>query len=189
MSVKGNLPAQTFPEMVESGRERKATSKLYKAQSSEFVDTRLSSLISKTTAELTEVATSKPIGLRDIDEVKERTILYLRSCEEAATIPSITGLARALGMTRRALQICIERKSPAEAAEWLETCRDAFSDLLSESALRNDVNGIVSIFIQKAVYGLRESVEIVASQQPSVYGEQKSLEELAAIYDALPDDN
>lgn len=184
---KGKNPALTFPQMVEAEQGQKRASKLYKAEASEFVDDRLSALISKTTAELVDAATSKRITMSDIDSVKERTVIYLRACEESATFPSITGLARALGVTRRCVYDVIERKSPAPAAEWLELCRDTFSDILAESSLRGNSNTIASIFIQKALYGLRESIEIIPGRQESVYGEQKSAEQIAAEYDALPE--
>ena len=187
MPNKGKQNALTYPEMVAVEQGKKTLSKLYRAESAEFVDERLSALIAKTSAELVNVATAQRITLADIETVKERTVLYLRACEESATFPSITGLARALGMTRRALYLCIETRSPAPAAEWLELCRDTFSDILAESSLRNNCNGIAAIFIQKAIYGLRESVEIVAGQQDYRFGEQKTADQIAAEYDALPD--
>lgn len=182
---KGKQNALTFPEMVEVEKGRKTSSKLYKAESAEFVDERLSALIAKTSAELVEVATSKRITLSDIETVKERTVLYLRACEESSTFPSITGLARALGLTRRALYLCIETRSPAPAAEWLELCRDTFSDILAESSLRNNCNSIASIFIQKALYGLRESIEIIPGRQENIFGDQKTIEQIEAEYTAL----
>lgn len=179
MTNKGkNLPAQTMEEMVAEGTQKRKQSKLYKAESAEFVNDQLSALIGKTTGELAEAATAEPVSLRDTAEVKRRTVLYMKSCEESACFPSIVGLARSMGLSRQALYDCIWRKSPAATAEWLEMCRDTFSDILAESALRNNCNGIVSIFLQKAVYGLRESVEIVAKTETPM-GDIMSPEELA----------
>ena len=70
--------------MVESGTERRKNSSLYRAQSAEFVDGELSALIAKTAEELTTAATAEPISLSDTQEVKRRTVLYLRACEESA---------------------------------------------------------------------------------------------------------
>ena len=92
-----------------------------------------------------------------------------------------------MGLSRQAVYDCMWRKSPPETAAWLELCRDTFSDILSESALKNNCNSIVSIFLQKAVYGLRESVEVVARNEPT-QGEYPSYEEIAAKYADLPDD-
>lgn len=160
-----NVPAQTFPEMVEAGTEQKKQSKLYKAESAEFVDERLSALVGKTVAELATAAESRPVSLADTDLVKERTILYLKACEATSTFPSVAGLARSMGLSRQALYDVMWRQSPPRTAEWLELCRDSFSDILAEASLRNDCNNITAIFLQKALYGLRESVEIVAKTE------------------------
>lgn len=163
---------------MEAGAERRKNSSLYKAQSSEFVDGELSALIAKTTQELAEAATAGPISLTDTAEVKRRTLYYLRACEESSSFPSVNGLARSLGLSRQSLYDTISRRSPVKTAEWLELCRDSFSDILAEAALRNNCNSITAIFLQKAVYGLRESVEIVAKQDVSPLGETIDPEEL-----------
>lgn len=160
-----NTPAQTFSEMVEAGTEQKRQSKLYKAEASQFVDERLSALIAKTTGELSTAATADPVTLTDTTSIKQRTIYYLKACEESASFPSIAGLARSMGLSRQALYDCIWRQSPPATAKWLELCRDSFSDILAEASLRNDCNNITAIFLQKALYGLRETVEIVAKSE------------------------
>lgn len=157
-----NLPAQTFNEMVAAGAERRKNSSLYKIQSAAFVNEQLSALVAKTAGELAEAATAEPVSLMDTETVKARTVLYLKSCEASSSFPSVAGLARSMGLSRQALYDCIQRNSPSDTAAWLELCRDAFSDLLSEAALRNNCNNITAIFLQKALYNLRESVEIVA---------------------------
>lgn len=165
-----NAPAQTFTEMLVCGEERKRSSNLYKAQSAEFVDGELSALVAKTTKELVEMATAEPVSLSDTQEVKRRTVLYLRACEESSSFPSVAGLARSMGLSRQALYDCTWKNSPPDTARWLELCRDSFSDILAEAGLRNNCNGVVSIFLQKALYGLRESVEIVAKRDDGPMG-------------------
>lgn len=181
-----------MPEMIESGRQQRQSSKLYKAQSAEFSEMRISELISKTTKELGEVAKTEPVSLSDTAKVQERTILYLRACQDAAALPSIAGLARSMGLTRRSLYHCIENCSPAATAHWLEVCKDAFSDILSDTALRNDCNSIVAIFLQKAQFGLRESVEIIAKTENPI-GEEISQDVLTqrimgSVVDDMEDD-
>lgn len=187
-----NLPSQSMDEMIETGRQQRQSSKLYKAQSAEFSEHRISELIGKTTKELGEVAKTEPISLSDTEKVRERTLLYLRACQEAAVLPSIAGLARSMGLARRSLYHCIENRSPAATADWLEICRDAFSDVLSDTALRNDCNSIVAIFLQKALYGLRESVEIIAKTENPIGDEisQDVLTEriMGSVVDDMEDD-
>ena len=182
-----NLPAQTFSEIVEAGQERKRNSKLYKVESAEFTDERISSLVAKTAAELAAAATAQPVSLSDLEEVKRRTVIYLKGCEEASCLPSMAGLALSMGLSRSAVYACIKRQQPKAAAEWLELVQDTFSDMLNTSALRNDVNGIVSIFLQKACYGLRETVEIVAKAENPLVPDRTAAES-AAEYAALPEE-
>ena len=61
-------------------------------------------------------------------------------------------------------------------------CRDSFSDILAEASLRNDCNNITAIFLQKSLYGLRETVEIVAkTEEPlGTTPDQRALEERIA---------
>ena len=182
-----NVPAQSFPEMVEEAGKKKKQSKLYRAESAEFVDGRIRALISKTAAELAEIATTEPVSLTDVEQVRERTMLYLRACQESTCIPSITGLATSMGLSRQAVYDCIWRRSPAATAAWLELCRDAFSNMLAETALRGETDKITSIFIQKAVYGLRESIEIVAKAENPLVPDRTAAE-IALEYAALPED-
>lgn len=160
-----NLPAQTFGEIVEDGQAKRKQSKLYKAESAEFVNDCISALVAKTTSELAEIATAEPVSLSDVEEVQRRTVIYLKGCEAASCMPSMAGLARSMGLARRSLYYCIDHQQPQKTAAWLELCRDSFSDMLAETALRNNCNGIVAIFLQKSIYGLRESLEIVAKQE------------------------
>lgn len=164
--------------MTEAGTERKKNSSLYRAQSAEFVDGELSALISKTTEELTAAATTEPVSLSDTQEVKRRTVIYLRACEESSSFPSVAGLARSMGLSRQSVYDCLWRNSPPETARWLELFRDSCSDILAEAGLRNNCNGVVSIFLQKALYGLRESVEIVAKRDDGPLGPLQDPEDL-----------
>ena len=187
-----NLPAQSMDEMIESSRQQRQSSKLYKAQSAEFSEMRISELISRTAAQLADAATKEPVSLTDTDEVKRRTILYLKACEAAACFPSINGLALSMGLTRQALYDVIWRHNPAATADWLELCRDSFSDILADASLKNNCNNITAIFLQKALYGLRETVEIVAKTENPIGDEisQDVLTEriMGSVVDDMEDD-
>jgi len=188
MNKGNNLPAQTFGEMVESGENARKRGRIYREQSNEYLKGQLSELVNRTALELEGVATAQPVSLRDTNEVKRRTLLYLRACETAACFPSIVGLARSMGLSRQAIYDVIWRKSPAETAEWLEICRDSFSDILAEASLKNQCAAIPAIFIQKAVYGLRESVEIVAKAETPL-GDTVDSKLLEARIADIPDDD
>ena len=151
--------------MLESEQARRSGSKLYKQASAEFVDQQITDMVTQTAQELERVSQMEPVSLTDIDRVVEITLDYVHSCAQSATIPSIVGLSRALGHTRQSIYDAINRNSPKQAARWFEVCRDSFAEALSNSALRNGTNTITSIFLLKALYDFKESVEVVARKE------------------------
>lgn len=166
--VKGKRDAQSFDEMTEDMNESKqkglATrhgNSIYKEKSGEYQEDKLKELVAAKTEELVEIATKEKVSLEDVEDVKQRTIVYLRACEETGTFPSMLGLARSLGYTRRALSRWMQKKPGTETAQWLEMFSDTCADVLTQSALKNNANSIVSIFLSKAMYGLRETDELI----------------------------
>lgn len=178
-----NKPIQTEEEMIQSITEQKRDNRIYKVQADEHRSDQLSSMIHRSSEQLEEAYRHK-VRLSDTDAVKEQTMKYLKACEKVGAFPSIIGLSRALGYTRQAIYAEINRRKNPDTADWLEMCRDTFSDILNESALTNNCNSVVSIFLGKALYDLRESVEIVA--RPIEQEHTASIEELKKRYMALP---
>ena len=146
-------------QMVAAGREKRA-SKIYKQESLEITDAAITATVNKAIAELENIKAGMRIPLQDVDAVKNQSILYLHSCAQSATLPTMSGLARALGCTRRTLERWIKNHGNEPTGEWLQTCHDLFADLLSSAALRNNANSIVSIFVLKAMYQLRDNLAI-----------------------------
>ena len=133
---------------------------LYKAADSKSAE-RLKTLINASIEECAKYATSEKVSLNDIEAVRERSILYIRACEETGVYPSSTGLARALGYTRRSLAYWREQHPESDTGQWLEMMSDTFADVLNQSALNNCCNAIVSIFLSKALYGYKETSELM----------------------------
>ena len=164
----GKNNAQSFEEMTDAmveSRDRglgvtKGNS-IYKKESGEYQEEKLRELVAAKTSELVEMATKEKVSLEDVETVKTRTILYLRACEETGTFPSSLGLARSLGYSDRALRNWRTHKPNSETAQWLEMFNDLCADVLNQSALKNNANSIVSIFLNKAMYGFRETNELV----------------------------
>ena len=187
------MPAKRTPQdtgqMLEVEQERRGNSKLYKAESALFVDGQITDLVTQTADELEAAGNMEPISLTDTDRVRAISMQYVRSCAEASTLPSISGLARALGLTRRAVYDCLDRGSPKDAARWFTLCRDAFSEMLETGSLRNSTNTITSIFLLKACYGYKEQPsEVVISQgSKSPYDGMTSDEAAAAIMQKYQD--
>lgn len=167
----GSHDAQTIDEMLEdmetartNGLLVKRGQSLYKMQSGEYQKDELRALVDMNIHDVAEFATREKVSLSDIDEVRKRTLLYLKACSESGTFPSLLGLARSLGYSVRALNYWRTDRAQTETAQWLEMCSDTFADILSQSALRNNAQPIVSIFLSKALYQLRDSTEVIFSK-------------------------
>lgn len=185
---KGKHNAQSFDEMTTDMTESKTKglnthhgNSIYKEKSAEYQEDKLRELVGAKTAELVEIATKEKVSLEDVEDVKRRTIVYLRACEETGTFPSMLGLARSLGYTRRALAMWMQKKPRTETAQWLEMFSDTCADVLTQSALKNNANSIVSIFLSKSMYGLRETDELIITPNKSDRDDYEEPVDVAAI--------
>ena len=175
------MPGKNLPmtqEELTNSLQQTRNSKLYRAERDEHVDERLCDIVGRTAKELQEAAVREPIALNDVAAVKSQTLRYIQACERAATLPSMAGLALALGVSRQRLYKILSSETPPETARWLELCQLAFSDALANASLRGDVQPVVSIFLQKATFGLRETLEIVGKTEPSPLGKEPDLRTL-----------
>lgn len=166
--TKGKLEAQSYEEMTDAMEDSKAKglathhgNSIYKEKSGEYQEDKLKALVAAKTEELADVATKEKVSLENVSDVQKRTIVYLRACEETGTFPSMLGLARALGYSRRSLSLWIQKKGNTPTGQWLEMFSDTCADVLTQSALKNNANSIVSIFLSKSMYGLRETDELI----------------------------
>lgn len=191
MSTTGKHNAQSFEEMTEAMNESREKglsttrgNSIYKKESGEYQEEKLRELVAAKNVELVATATKEKVSLEDIDTVKARTIIYLRACEETGTFPSSLGLARSLGYSDRALRNWRNFKSDTETARWLEMFNDMCADILNQSALKNNANSIVSIFLNKAMYGFRETNELVITPNAPGYEDEAaySAEEIRKRY-------
>ena len=92
----------------------------------------------------------------------------MRACEESGTFPSALGLSRSLGYSDRALRDWRNKHPDSPTGIWLEMVNDMFSDILNQSALNNNANTIMSIFLNKALYGLRDSNELIITPNSKI---------------------
>jgi hypothetical protein len=167
---KGHHDAQSLSEMLDSMSEAKEQAlsprrgqSIYKKESGEYQEEKLKDLIALNLNELGELATKERVALEDVNEVKKRSVIYLRACQETSTFPSSLGLARSLGYSDRALRHWRSKQPNTETAQWLEIFNDMCADILSQSALKNNANNIMAIFLNKALYEMRETSELVVT--------------------------
>ena len=195
---KGHNEAQSLPEMIDTMNEAKEQGlstrrgqSIYKKESGEYQEEKLRDLIGLNLNELGEIATKERIALEDVNEVKKRSVVYLRACQETGTFPSSLGLARSLGYSDRALRYWRSRQPNTETAQWLEIFNDMCADILSQSALKNNANNIMAIFLNKALYEMRETSELVVTpNQRDVDEVDYSVEDIKKryIFDTQEDD-
>lgn len=152
-------PPQTDEQMTVE-LARKKNNKLYKVQADEHRSDVLSALVKKRAMELDAATQLNRISLSDYEAVRQQTMLYFSACVETGSVPSFLGLCRSLGYSRRALYDLLSKRHYPQTAEFIEMVRDTMSDILSESALTNNVNPTFAIFIQKAVYEWRENAVV-----------------------------
>lgn len=165
---RGHSEAQSMDEMLESMNEAKEKGlsvrkgqSIYKKESGEYQEEKLKDLISLSISDLAEYATKEKVALEDLSEIQRRSLLYLKACEESGTFPSSLGLARSLGYSDRALRYWRNKQPHTETAQWLEMFNEICADILSQSALKNNANNIMAIFLNKALYDFRETSELV----------------------------
>ena len=188
---KGHNEAQSMDEMLSSMNEAKEKGlavrqgrSIYKQQSGEYQENKLKDLVSMTISQVSDFATKERVALEDLEEIQRRTILYLKACEESGTFPSSLGLARSLGYSDRALRHWRSKQSNAETARWLEMFNDTCADILGQSALKNNANGIVTMFLSKALYDFTDKTEVIITPRTYIQEEEKtySADEIRARY-------
>lgn len=141
---KGHSEAQTMEEMLadmneakENGLSVRKGQSIYKKESGEYQEEKLRDLIACNLSDIAAFATKERVALEDVEEVQQRTIIYLRACMESGTFPSSLGLARSLGYSDRALRHWRSKQSHTATAQWLEVFNELCADILSQSALKN----------------------------------------------------
>jgi hypothetical protein len=189
MGSQANKPVKEFTDMVAAEKAARGQSKLYRAQSMEISDERISESVETVLTELINAKDQgKRVSLSDTEAVKNYSLLYLQSCEMAASIPTMSGLARSMGFSRRAIYAFKQRNPKHPTSEWLELIHDGCADILAQNSLRNNCNSIVAIFLQKALYGVSESSAPAPVAAGDEWEDQLSADEIIKKYKDLPED-
>ena len=168
---KGKYPAQTTSEMVsdlvenkEKQMQRTRGRGLYPRERNEVVDETITRLVGMSFEQMADFATSERISLTDMSELKKRTLIYLKACEENAVFPSTSGLARTLGYSRQELEMWQTKHQGTEVSRWLNSFADACAETLHQAALTKHTSEITTIFLSKAVYGMTETSRLELTQ-------------------------
>ena len=159
-------------------QEKVKGNRIYKAESLEAASSAISQSVAYALGELKQAGTGERVSLDNTEMVKALTEKYLVVCSKTATLPTMSGLARVLGYTRDGIRWHMKNKPSSKTTEWLELFRDLCSDLLAQNALVGSVHPVVSIFLEKACYGLRDNITIETISNDDKYNNEPTAEEL-----------
>lgn len=178
---------QTPSEMLATAKEQRLNNRIYsKTADSGLV---VSAIVSQLAEDLTAIP--QKVDFRDTELVKNVCIAYADACSQAGLIPNKMGLSRALGVSRRTVDLFCDLHPDHPTAQLLEIVFDAFSEALSNAALVGATNNIFSIFVSKAIYKWKDTVS-VETTPPDPMDHHTTAAEILAKYskedlDLLPD--
>ena len=134
-----------------------------------------------------EALTLPPVNTADIEEIKERTTLYLNGCAERDIKPGIQGLCLWLGIQRNCWYDWCSGKTRKEthydfcnrvmvllAANWENNMQD------------NKTNAVSGIFIGKNDFGYKDKSEVVVEPKKTVTSETTMNDVMALIEEPKP---
>lgn len=177
----------SVPDMVEMESAKLGH---YKVEADKNRKNELSALIQKSLVELVDAASKDKIELtnENLEEIQKQTALYIKSCAEVGIPPSIEGLCLGLGYSRSGLYKFLESHPNSPVADWLEKVSDSFANIIDVGAMMNQLAPAPSIFRLKSVHNRRETVELVAAAPANPLGTPRSMAEIQAFADAMPED-
>lgn len=159
----------------------------YKAQSDQHKGEELEKSLANAINGLKRSQERGSVDLYNVQEVEHRTLEYLEACQVGKSYPSIMGLcAYGFGISRRWLNKFLSLHPETETAQFLETVKDTFADTLTNAALFGNADTTQVIFQLKNHFGHADRIELEPIQ-PKQYEPEKTIEQIAAEYDALPD--
>ncbi len=128
----------------------------------------------------------RKIDLKDADLIRDIAVAYTDACARNGTLPSKSGLCRAMGVSRQAVDWFMLHHSDEPSAEVLRIIFDSFADALNAASLAAAVHPVVGIFLSKALYSYRDTVTLETPPAPHPLGQMKTAAEIAAKYKDLP---
>ena len=184
--IHGKNPPQSYEEM-SLVADAKRGSKMYRAESSEFVDGEISRLVDLATLELAALCDRlETVSLEDTKAVKAKAIEYLRACAEKSIVPTMTSFCHALGYSEEGVRQFRIKHPKHPTADFLELFHEECAETLNQTALRGYTERTYSIFAQKAKNQWKDSIVIEPVMKDAALETVLSAEEIAAKYQDLP---
>jgi len=163
---------------------QKVSQAIYKQEASELNKAAISDLVSAAADGMDRIASAEKVSLSDVETVRTVTRLYMRHCAATSMLPTMSGLAGALGYTRQGIYIYIKRHPESETAHWLQDFSDKCGEIMMQAALSGNVSAIPAIFTAKARYGWKEDEQPVMVEDDTG---TLTAREIMEKYQDLPD--
>ena len=175
---------QTVEQMTEQMEAAKQGNRLYNQVSAELKAQQFSAALDQQIELLAGVKKNGKIDLDNFAAVEATATRYIESCKRASVVPTILGLAAALGYSRKAVWEFITKHPESKSAQFLDALRSAFAAVLAQLGLSRNTSEAVSIFLLKnSGQGLVDRAEVdIAARQESPLGEKADPEELRRKY-------
>ena len=131
---------------------------------------------------------SRQFDLSDFQQLNKVAIAYTRACALAGSLPSVSGLAGALGRSRTGLYEYGKVHAPFR--EWLQDYSDLCAEAAISAAIEGSAQAVPAIFLAKARAGWKDNdpVELRIGRADTPLGEAADPATIAAKYHALPED-
>lgn len=157
---KGNT--RNLPQTTEQMLMTNEMSKPKKYSRREIIEANkdtISALVGNLADRLEAAEMTERIDIRDTETLKDQTLRYIRSCQISGVMPTMTGLALAIGYAVETVSRFMAQHPEHDSAKWLKLVKQNFGDILGQSALDGAVAPIPAIFTLKANYGWRDDPE------------------------------
>lgn len=156
--------------------------KIYRREADELKQENLCKDIVQKTEALIEATKRNRVNFYDLDDVKARTMTYLKACAESGTFPSVQGVASfAYGVSRRAIYAHMQQHPESEFSQYFDLVRELIADVVANAALKRDADNAMAIFILKNNHGFSDRIELEPVHQVSTESDFSS-EDIAKRY-------
>lgn len=189
MSKEEILDLTSNSSVEKAMKPSRAENKLYRIDGKLTKKEDISSIV-RDGCEILTTAMNRPRTNReDLGEIKSRTFEYYEKCANEGRIPTMEGLAVALGIRRSTLYNWIGETKYLDVCEFLSIVRDSFAGISAQAAMDQKINPVTWIFYSKNMYGYTDKTELTVTPANPL-GETKNPEEIRArLMEGVADDD
>lgn len=123
----------------------------------------------------------QPCRINDLTLIKQRTAGYINECKVNSTLPTWTGLAARLGVTRCTVNEWLKDTNYPDTQQYMKFVKQVFADIMEQSALDGSVDKIFSMFLLKSTHEYQETNKVVIEAKPNQYGEELTDDEIESL--------